>query len=409
MRSRINSLLGFIAFCAIVWLGTNTVCAQNSVSEFHKILREKSAFNEIDFAALQQGQTVVHLLPVLDKREVAVGGFVGLSVPAEVFLQSYRESMTQKSNPAILEIGRFSDLPTMADLLTLTIEDRDLEDLKECAVGNCRIKLSAAMIERLHKEIDWAAPDYRVQATQLLKQMLLDYVRDYLNRGDAALINYHDKPGEVRLADEQHALMAGPGHLNNLLSEFRQNLRETTKHQVSLVENAIVWSKIKFGLKPVIALNHIMIYKRVQESGPQIIAASKQIYANHYFDSSLALTAFVNVPGANPGSYLFYENRSRADGLEGPFGRIKRGIVEDRAVSGLKTILESSKANFDAHTFSNTESASAPEKVGSGKRWRVGKAQVFVGLMVVTAFVALFALGNYGWKASLSGGVHNSP
>jgi hypothetical protein len=409
MRSRINSSVGFIAFCAIVWLFTNTAWAQNSISEFHKILREKAAFNEIDFAALEQGQTVVHLLSATDKKEVAVGGFIGLSVPAETFLQSYRESMTQKNNPAILEIGRFSDLPTMADLQTLTIEDRDLEDLKECAVGNCKIKLSAAMIERLHKEIDWAAPDYRIQATQLLKQMLLDYVRDYLQRGDAALINYHDKSDEVRLADEQHALTAAPGYLNNLLSEFRQHLKETTKHQISLVENAIVWSKIKFGLKPVIALNHIMIYKRAQESGPQIIAASKQIYANHYFDSSLALTAFVNVPGASPGSYLFYENRSRADGLDGPFSGIKRGIVEDRAVSGLKTILESSKANFEARTFSRTESATVSEKVGTGRRWRVGRTQVFLGLMVVTAFVALFALGNYGWKASLSGGAHPSP
>lgn len=404
MRTRVNSLLGFVAFCAVVWLGTNNVCAQNSVPELHKILREKAAFNEIDFAALQQGQTVVHVLPATDKREVAVGGFVGLSVPAEVFLQSYRESLTQKSNAAILEIGRFSELPTMADLQTLTIEERDLEDLKECAVGNCKIKLSAAMIERLHQEVDWGAPDYRVQATHLLKQMLLDYVRDYLNRGDAALINYHDKSGEVKLADEHQALVAGPGYLNQLLSEFRQDLKDTTKQQVTLVENAIVWSKIKFGLKPVIAVNHIMIYKRVQESGPQIIAASKQLYANHYFDSSLALTGFVNIPGANPGSYLFYENRSRADGLEGPFGRIKRGIVEDKAVSGLKTILESSKANFDARSFSKTESASAHEKAGGGRRWRVGKTQLFLGLMVITAFVALFALGNYGWRASLSGG-----
>jgi len=404
MHSRINHLPKFIAFCAIVWLGTNTTLAQKSVSEFHQILRDKSAFDETDFAALEQSQTVVRLLPTLDKREVAVGGLISLRVAADVFLASFRESMHQESNPAILEIGRFSDLPILTDLQSLTFEDRDIEDLKECVAGDCKIKLSATMIERLHKEVDWEATDYRVQATQLLKRLLLDYVRDYLARGDLALIKYHDKSVEVRLADEQRELMTAPGYLNNILSEFQQDLKSTTGPAVSLVENAIVWSKIKFGLKPVIALNHIRVYKRAAESGPQILVAAKQIYANHYFDSSLALTAFVNIPGASPGSYLLYENRSRADGLEGPFSRIKRGMVEDRAVSGLKGILESSKANLNAHTLSRTESAQLPAREGSWRRWTIGRVHVFFWLLLIPAFIALFALGNYGWKGNLSGG-----
>lgn len=404
MRSPIICFTKFIAFCAIVWLGTNTALAQKSLAEFHQVLREKSAFDQTDFAALEQGQPVVRLLPILNKREVAVVGFTGLRVAADVFLKSFRESMTQKSNPAILEIGRFSDLPILADLQTLTIEDRDIEDLKECVAGDCKIKLSAIMIERLHKEVNWEAADYRVQVTQLLKRMLLDYVHDYVARGDSALIKYHDNPVEIRLAEEQRELMAAPGYINNLLSEFQQNLKGTTGPPVSLVENAIVWSKIKFGLKPVVALNHIMVYKRVAESGPQILVASKQIYANHYFDSSLALTAFVSVPGASPGSYLLYENRSRADGLEGPFSKIKRGIVEDKAVSGLKGILESSKANLDAHALSRIEPAQRPVKERGWRRWTIGKVHVFFWLLLIPAFIALFALGNYGWKGSLSGG-----
>ncbi len=83
-----------------------------------------------------------------------------------------------------------------------------------------------------------------------------------------------------------------------------------------------------------IAINHISIYKRDSDVGPQVLVASKQIYANHYFNAFLALTAFVNVPGATNGSYLVYENRSRADGLEGPFGKIKRGVVEKKALEG---------------------------------------------------------------------------
>ena len=52
-----------------------------------------------------------------------------------MFLESFRESMTKKNDAAILEIGRFSDTPTHADLQTLTFEERDIEDLKRCVVG----------------------------------------------------------------------------------------------------------------------------------------------------------------------------------------------------------------------------------------------------------------------------------
>jgi hypothetical protein len=403
-----SSLLVFIGFCAVVWPGTNTCLAQNTVAEFQKVLREKAGFDETGFAALEQGQTVVRLLTTQDKREVAVCGLVSLQVPADVFLQSFREGMARKTNPAILEIGSLSSTPTLDDLKTLTIENRDLDDLKDCVVGDCRLKLSAAMIERFHKEVDLQAPDYRIQAAQLLKQMLLEYVRDYLARGDIALIEYNDKAKEVRLAEEQRALVTASGYVNDVLPKFPQSLKGFSTSELRLVENVIVWSKIKFGLKPVIAINHIMVYKRAEETGPQVLIASKQIYANHYFNSSLALTAFVNIPGANPGSYLFYENRSRADGLEGMFSKIKRGIVEDRAVDGLKAILESSKVNLNARAVNLAESTPTAAGHQSWKRWKVGRVYVFLCLFLITSLLALFAFGNYDWKRGISGGPQHS-
>jgi hypothetical protein len=399
IRKSCNSrILAIITFCATVSLCTIAALAQNSVSEFDGILREKAAFDAADFAALQQGQTVVKLLPVQNKREVAVSGLVNVQVPAEEFLQSFRETLSRKSNPAILEIGSFSSQPTIDDLKGLTIEHRDIEDLKECVVGDCQVKLSAAMIDRIHKEVDWDAPDYPNQATELLKVMLLEYVRDYLARGDVALIEYDDKAKEIRLAEEQRALIGAPGYVNKVLPEFLQQLNAFPKSRLPAVENWIVWSKIKFGLKPVLAINHIMIYQTEKETGPQILIASKQIYANHYFDSSLALTAFVNIPGANPGSFLLYENRSRADGIDGMFGKIKRGIVEDRAVNGVRAILEQSRVSLNARGLSRTEPAATEHAGQSWKRWALGGGRLLLWLSLVTALVALLALRSYNWN-----------
>ena len=406
MLPRTDYLLRLIVICAIIWSGMSPALAQNSAAFFHQTLREKAALAETDFAALGQGETVVRLLPVKNKREVAVYGLVGVQVPAEVFLQSFRESMTRKSNPAILEIGGFSDTPTLADLRDLTFESKDLADLKECVVGDCKLKLSAAMIERLRREVNWEAPDYSVQATQLLKIMLVDYVRDYLARKDAALIEYSDKSKQVRMVEEQSDLAAS-SYLSDIFPEFQQYLKRDAKSDESLAANAIVWSKIKFGLKPVLAINHIRVFRRAQETGPQVLVASKQIYANHYFDSSLALTAFVEVPGATSQSYLIYENRSRADGLEGMFSKIKRGIVEEKAVKSLKTILESSKANLNARASGGPELELTPVEGRTWKQWMTGRTQMFVWFFLITALAGLFMLRNYNWKGSLAGRAHH--
>ena len=360
-----------------------------SSAEFQKALAQKAAFAETDFSALQLNQPVVRSIPTSDKSEIAVSGLVNIRAAADEFLRSYRETMTRKSNAAILEIGAFGVHPSLADLETLTLEPRDIEDLKECVVGECQIKLSAAMIERFRKEIDWNAADCAARVTNLFRQMLFEYVNDYRARGDAALIEYNDKQDQVSLAEEQRALDAAPSYVNEFLND--------SKARLQLLGDTLVWSKIKFGLKPVIAINHILIYKRNSEVGPQVLISSKQIYANHYFNASLALTAFVREP---EGAYLVYENRSRADGLEGPFGKIKRGVVEKKAVEGLRAILEQSKASLEGSTIAaSTDELASYQSYGWGQRL-FGGVRPLLWLLVISAIIALLALGRRRTESS---------
>jgi len=291
--------ISYLVCVALICVAAVSAPAQTSLRELQRSLNEKSAFEATDFAALEREQPVVKLAPVADKREVAVLGIVNIRAGADEFLRSYREGMARKNNAAILEIGSLAKEPSPADLQNLTIETTDIEDLKECVVGACQVKLSAAMIDRFRKEIDWQAPDYATNASNLYKQILLAYVRDYRVRGEAALIEYHDKRDGIDLAAEQRTLNAASSYVNAILAEQQSELR--------LIDEAIVWSKIKFGLKPVININHISIYRRDAAVGPQVVVASKQIYANHYFNASLALTAFVTVADATRASYLVYE------------------------------------------------------------------------------------------------------
>src|SRR2546423_2544061 len=397
MPNKTSSVLMLIACFGVLWLGVNDCVAQNSSAVLQQIFRDKAQLAESDLTALDQGETVIKLLPARDKREIAMGGAVRVQASAESFLQSFRDNMTRKSNPAILEIGSFGNPPSLDDLQGLTIESRDIEDLRQCVVGNCRLKLSAMMIDRLQKEIDWSAPDYPVHVTQLLKQMLVDYVRDYLARGDAALIQYDDKVEPISLADEQHELLASSSY--HALANTNQDAKNLSNPGASEIDDVLVWSKIKFGLKPVIAVNHIMIYKSPKNTDAQILIVSKQIYANHYFDSSLGLTAFINIPGPTPKTYLLYENRSRVDGLGGVFGKVKRGIIEDKAVSSLESILQRSQRSLDARAPNPGDSSQAP--VGIERRWpqwRARRLEIFVLVLAITVFAILLGLRGYAWK-----------
>lgn len=381
MLTRVHVLSIICIVTALVCLTATGALAQSSTSELQRILNEKAAFEPADFTAVERGQTIVKLTPNTDKREVALCGLVSLRTSAENFLRSYLDSMTRQNNQTVLEAGRFGSAPSVADLQQLTIDPRDIDDLKECVAGDCQIKLSAKMIERFRHEVDWQASDYQAQATQLLKTILADYVRDYVARGPAALIEYNDKRDIVRLADEQQALRSAPGYLNGLLNDPRSGMQ--------LVQEAIIWSKVKFGLKPVLVVNHVKAYKFEREHGPQVLVASNQIYANHYFTSSLALAALVSVPGAT--SYMVYENRSRTDALFGPFSKLKRGVIENKSVAGLKSVLEHSKARLEGSTTAEAAFA-VHQSTGSWGRRLFGGVRPVLWVLVISALAALLLL-----------------
>ena len=393
-RLSINAaiVLSFLVFV------TNTF-AQSSLGEFQRVLRDKAAFAPNELNQLQQGETVVKIFPTGDQKQVAVCGVVRLNVAAKAFLESFRETMARKSNPAILEIGSFSHTPTIADLQGLTLDPADIDDLKECVVGRCALKLSDAMIARFQQEVDWQAPEFRAQATNLFKQMLLEYVTDYVNRGEVALIEYVDKSTTVQVAEEQRNLMTAAAYIPTDFGRSVEQRKATSKSLLRLVETAIVWSKMNLGLKPVTTINQISIFASEAETGPQVFVVSKQLYANHYFDSSVALTTFVKT--LDGGSYLYYENRSMADGLGGPFGKIKRGIVEAKVSKGLGDILEHTRQNLNAQASLNFESEnSGGTRVW--KKWRISSVHLLLGIIVITGCSVLLLLSSYGPKSNLS-------
>jgi len=334
-----------MVFAALAWAGAWTCAAQTPDEEFRSVLLKQAAFTADEFAALERGEVVVKPLPAAGKEEVAFCGVVrAQGDPATVFA-AFKESLARSRHRVFLGGGKLGVPPAPEEFQALTLEQRDVEELKRCAVGDCELKMSAAMVERLRREVDWAARDYPAAAGRLFRLLLFDLVRDYFTRGDAALVEDDSRAGGAGLNEGRRVLPLSLPYVEEAAPEFADYLRSFPRRELPGVENVLHWSKIRVGLKPVILLTHTATYTRLRAGAPQILVATKQLYATRYFDSSLSLTLLTSVADSPSETYLLYANRSRAGALGGLFGGLKRRIFEEAALDGLRDLLQQTKLN----------------------------------------------------------------
>jgi hypothetical protein len=313
-------------------------------------LRNVAELMPVQWNEINQGQPVARLLSHTDKLEIGVLGVARVRAGAACYAKQFQDIEIFKKNPKVLRIGKITLPLKRIELSGFRFEPDDLADLRNCRVGDCSLKLPASTIMRLQKEVDWSAPDYPARAMKIIRDDLWDYLEDYLTEGDDALMVYHDKSEPVFMATQFRALLDARPGLGELAPEFRDYLAQYPKMPLAGVTQFFYWSVEEFGLKPVASITHVIIYRRPGEA----IIASKQIYADHYFDASLGLTdavdltsepepeAVTDAPAVlaaappSPAMYLMYLNRSQIDLLGGVFGGLRRSLARGRLRDGVK-------------------------------------------------------------------------
>src|SRR5665213_854012 len=173
-----------------------TLCAADRTAsdlqpDLRPVLVRDLKFSPGELADLEHGKVVRHTLPVNGSGEVAAVGAIRIHATKERFVAAYRDIVRFKKSASVLEIGRFSSAPVLADLDGLSI-NRDDFDLRRCKVGDCDIRLPASDIRRVASEIDWTHPDADAKAAALFKQILLDDVHAYTVGGPGRIIEYDD-------------------------------------------------------------------------------------------------------------------------------------------------------------------------------------------------------------------------
>jgi hypothetical protein len=94
-------------------------------------------------------------------------------------------------------------------------------------------------------------------------------------------------------------------------------------------------------------MTHVTIYSRRRGETNEVLIASKQLYASHYFESSLAFTMMLPRDDGD-GSYLIYLNRSRSDTLRGFFSGITRLFISGHVRDGAAKSLQAARERLEA-------------------------------------------------------------
>jgi hypothetical protein len=329
MRSQVrHAIVGVVLLAAVA---TGRANAQNwDLGD----LRAFSGLTADQWKAVDSGNSQAKVLDTSEKREVAIVGVAHLQATSACFVAQLQDIENFKKNPAVLRVRKFGRTVAPRDLKEFSLETGDLAGLRNCRVGDCNVKLPIAAVKRLGRDIDWSRPDYATASLSVFREELLAYLESYLDGGNSALFEYRDKNKPVRLADEFLAVLdAWPG-LSGLAPEFHDYLAHYPSEPLPGVSEFFYWSTESFGLKPVASITHVSIY--VQPG--RAVVASKQIYASHYFDASLGLTAALDDPGkaSARGMYLVYVNRSRIDFLSGFFGGLRRALARGRLRDGMR-------------------------------------------------------------------------
>jgi hypothetical protein len=286
-----------------------------------------------DIGLIDDGQIVARTLKVKNRREVATLGVARIQTTPAVYVERLRDIANFKRTDAVLQIGTFSGPPQQGDIASLTVDDGDLKLLRECRVKDCSVRLSADSIERIQREVDWRAADAAGRASNLVRELLVDYVTRYREGGAAAAMEYADTPTPLNVGHEFASLVDADTVTWKYVPRLRRHLLEYPAATNEAMSDFIYWSKERVHSRPVISITHVAIAAAVDDGPVNYAIASKQIYAMHYFDASLGLTLLVRDPSPPFPTYVVYLNRSRIDLFDGLFGGVTRLIASGRARS----------------------------------------------------------------------------
>jgi hypothetical protein len=292
-------------------------------------------------AAIRNGQPVAKSLPSRTPAEVFLFGAIYIHAAPEAYLLFAHDFDRLRKLPSYLALGVFSSPPQLSDLKDFSLDDDDIQALKDCKPGDCLIQLPASSIEEFHRSVDWSAPNVKEQVNQHLQKAALQRLLAYQREGNQALGVYNDKRNPTEVPQQFAYMLSYAKALPERLPDFYQYLLAYPNGKPVNVEDSFYWARVKFGLKPTLRVVQVVTMQGEATDELAYAIAEKQLYSSHYFETALDLSFCIR-GGDDPkqsGFYLIMAMGSEQAGLTGPKGSIVRKVAVGRSVSNLQNAL----------------------------------------------------------------------
>lgn len=337
-------------FAAATGLGLATVAfaaAQPRVGDLPARL-EAYLTNEVRLTLderrrLAGGAPLTKLLEVDESKEVAVFAAVWINAPVARYIEAVNAIEQFERGGGFRVTRRLSQPPRLEDFADLHLPDSDIQDLRTCRAGACKVKLDENALRRFRTDIDWRMPDPRPAADALMRELLLEYVNRYLDGGNDRLGVYRDHSPPTVVGLEFRAMAQRMPELATFMPDVRRYLLDFPDGANPGWISFLYWQETDFGLKPTIRVNHLV----VRQGSDETVVASKMLYATHYFLTALELRILIPDPSRGPGFWLIMVNRARADGLGGFRGLFVRGRVRSQVLNGALAALRVTKRRLE--------------------------------------------------------------
>ena len=301
------------------------------------VLRSCVSIEARDIARLDAGGTLTRVLSE-DDGNVAVFGASRVAVDGDRLVAWMQQIEQLRQGKYVESMARFSDPPALDDLTRLSLDAYDLQILRECTSAKCRAKLTGREIEILRQEMDPAGRNGDARLDAAFRRLILDRMRGYMEGGHPALGRWVDGRSPVPLDAVFASLLKRTPCLTGQFADLGEHLERFPDPVDTPLDSFFYWSMERLGGKPIVSATHVVIARGRGDRARDALVAGKQLFATHYMNGSLNVTAIV---GSGPGSaqYLVILNRTNVDFLRGFFGTFARKAVERRIKSELPTIL----------------------------------------------------------------------
>ncbi len=308
-----------------------------------------AGFDDEDRQSVTDGKSIARLLAATGREDVTVAGIIRINVSAERLIAQYRDIVRFESGPSVSGVGLFSSPAVLADIESLVVPPEDLADLAGCKEGDCKINLSHAAIRRFKQEVRWTAPDAARQATRVMHDVVVQYTRVYQQRGRDALVTYGHREDAVSLKARSADLLRQartwlPG-LGPVASYFERYPDEPLPSEA---EEFFYWSRMSFGMKPVIRANHVVIAPISISTVRAHVIISQAIYSSHYMPDGLEVRCLLPVDASGERLYFISLNLAHIEALSGFRGRLLGPIIRRNIRNSTVRHLQFVKAKVEA-------------------------------------------------------------